>query len=69
MADDFPDVSCLLDVGTAENAACAVDLDDTLFESGASKEPPLDGFLVSIQPEHGGSQLWLQDDVSAISNS
>ena len=64
MADYFTHFSCLLDVGTAQNAARALDLYNALSEAGASEEPPSEGFLVSIQPEHGGSQLWLRDDVS-----
>ena len=64
MADYFTHFSCLLDVGTPQNAAHALDLYNALSEAGASEEPPSEGFLVSIQPEHGGSQLWLRDDVS-----
>lgn len=64
MADYFTHFSCLLDVGTPQNAARALDLYNALSEAGASEEPPSESFLVSIQPEHGGSQLWLRDDVS-----
>jgi len=64
MADCFTHFSCLLDVGTPQNAARALDLFNALSEAGASEEPPSEGFLISIQPEHGGSQLWLRDDVS-----
>jgi len=64
MADYFTHFSCLLDVGTPENAARALDLYNALSEAGAAEEPPSEGFLVSIQPEHGGAQLWLRDDVS-----
>jgi hypothetical protein len=64
MADYFTHFSCLLDVGTPENAARALDLYNTLSEEGASDEPPSEGFLLSIQPEHGGSQLWMRDDVT-----
>lgn len=64
MADYFTHFSCLLDVGTPQNAARALDLYNALTEAGAAEEPPSEGFLVSIQPEHGGSQLWLRDDVS-----
>ncbi|KPL50738.1 hypothetical protein ABB55_28185 [Prosthecomicrobium hirschii] len=64
MADYFPHFSCLLDVGTPENAARALDLYNRLSEDGASEEPPSEGFLLSIQPEHGGSQLWMRDDVT-----
>ena len=64
MADYFTHFSCLLDVGTPENAARALDLYNQLSEDGASEEPPSDGFLLSIQPEHGGTKLWLRDDVT-----
>jgi hypothetical protein len=45
MADYFTHFSCLLDVGTPENAARALDLYNTLSEEGASEEPPSEGFL------------------------
>ena len=64
MADYFTHFSCLLDVGTPETAARALDLYNQLSEDGASEEPPFDGFLLSIQPEHGGSKLWMRDDVT-----
>ena len=64
MADYFTHFSCLLDVGTPDNAARALDLYNKLSEDGASEEPPSEGFLLSIQPEHGGSQLWMRDDVT-----
>jgi hypothetical protein len=64
MADYFTHFSCLLDVGTPENAARALDLYNRLSEDGASEEPPSEGFLLSIQPEHGGTQLWMRDDVT-----
>ncbi|MDU6137919.1 hypothetical protein [Bradyrhizobium sp.] len=54
----------MLDVGTPETAARALDLYNQLSEDGASEEPPSDGFLLSIQPEHGGSKLWMRDDVT-----
>ena len=64
MADYFTHFSCLLDVGTPETAARALDLYNQLSEDRASEEPPSDGFLLSIQPEHGGSKLWMRDDVT-----
>ncbi len=64
MADYFTHFSCLLDVGTPENAARALDLYNLLSEAGASEEPPSEGFLLSIQPEHGSTQLWMRDDVT-----
>ncbi|MCJ8508845.1 hypothetical protein MUU53_13080 [Rhizobium lemnae] len=64
MADYFTHFSCLLNVGTPENAARALDLYNALSAEGASEEPPSEGFLLSIQPEHGGNQLWMRDDVT-----
>ncbi|MEZ5801952.1 MAG: hypothetical protein R3E51_00615 [Rhizobiaceae bacterium] len=64
MADYFTHFSCLLDVGTPENAARALDLYNRLSGAGVSEEPPSEGFRLSIQPEHGGTQLWMRDDVT-----
>jgi hypothetical protein len=64
MADYFTHFSCLLDVGTPENAARALDLYNRLSEAGASEEPPSEGFRLSIQPEHGGTHLSMHDDVT-----
>ncbi|ANH05775.1 MAG: hypothetical protein ACOY3N_12020 [Bradyrhizobium sp.] len=62
MANYFTHFSCLLDVGTPDNAARALDLYNQLSLEGASEEPPSDGFLLSIQPEHGGTKLWMRDN-------
>ncbi|WP_099864901.1 hypothetical protein [Pararhizobium haloflavum] len=62
MADYFTHFSCLLNVGTPENAARALDLYNRLSEDGVSEESPSEGFLLSIQPEHGGAELWMRDD-------
>ena len=64
MADYFTHFSCLLDVGTPENAARALDLYNALSDENAAEDPPSDGFLLSIQPEHGGTQLWIRDDAT-----
>ena len=64
MADYYTHFSCLLDVGTPENAARALDLYNALAGENATEDPPSDGFLLSIQPEHGGTQLWMRDDVT-----
>jgi hypothetical protein len=64
MADYYTHFSCLLDVGTPENAARALDLYNALAHDNAAEDPPSDGFLLSIQPEHGGTQLWIRDDVT-----
>ncbi len=64
MADFFTHFSCLLDVGTPHNAARALDLYNALMEDNAREDPPSEAFLLSIQPEHGGSRLWIRDDVT-----
>src|SRR5690606_33114807 len=64
MADYYTHFSCLLDVGTPENAARALDLYTALADDNAAEDPPSEGFLLSIQPEHGGTQLWMRDDVT-----
>jgi hypothetical protein len=64
MADYFTHFSCLLDVGTPQNAARALDLYNELSAENAEEDPPSEGFLISIEPEHGGSRLWLRDDGS-----
>lgn len=64
MADYFTHFSCLLDVGTPQNAARALELYNELSVENAEQDPPSEAFLISIQPEHGGSQLWLRDDGS-----
>ncbi|TKW65111.1 MAG: hypothetical protein DI616_16415 [Paracoccus denitrificans] len=64
MADYFTHFSCLLDVGTPEHAARALELYNALADENAAEDPPSDGFLLSIQPEPGGTQLWMRDDGS-----
>jgi hypothetical protein len=64
MANYFTHFSCLLDVGTPDNAARALDLYNTLSAEGAAEDPPSEGFLLSIEPEHGGTALWMRHDVS-----
>jgi hypothetical protein len=62
MATYFTHFSCLFDVGTPDNAARALDLYNRLSEEGVSEEPPSEGFLLSIQPGPGGTQLWMRDE-------
>jgi hypothetical protein len=62
MADYFIHFSCLLDVGTPGNAARALDLYTALSQENAAEDPPSDGFALSIQPEHGGTMLWMRDE-------
>jgi len=62
MVNYYTHFSCLLDVGTPENAARALELYNALSERNTAEDPPSEGFLLSIQPEHGGTQLWMRDD-------
>ncbi len=62
MANYYTHFSCLLDVGTPENAARALDLYNALSQENQAEDPPSEGFLVSIEPEHGGTQLWMRHD-------
>lgn len=62
MADYHTHFSCLLDVGTHENAVRAVDLYNTLPYGSSFEHEPANAFLLSIQPEHDGTQLWIRDD-------
>jgi hypothetical protein len=62
MADYFIHFSCLLDVGTPENAARALNIYTALSQENAAEDPPSDGFALSIQPEHGGTVLWMRDE-------
>lgn len=64
MADFFTHFSCVLDVGTPDNAAHALDLYRAFMEEAAREDVSPDGFLLSIQPEHGGAKLWIRDDVT-----
>lgn len=62
MADYYTHFSCLLDVGTPENAARALELFKELAEDSDSDEPFYGGFLASIQSEPNGTQIWMRDD-------
>ncbi|WP_323718174.1 MULTISPECIES: hypothetical protein [Paracoccus] len=64
MADYFTHFSCILDVGTSENAARALELYNVLASEDEMADLPSDGFLLSIQPDHDSGQLWIRDDVS-----
>lgn len=62
MADYFTHFSCLLDVNTQENAARALELFNTHSEGGASDLPFSTGFDLSVQPDQGGTELWIRHD-------
>ncbi|WP_212376289.1 hypothetical protein [Acetobacter persici] len=64
MADFFTHFSCVLDVGTVDNAAKALDLYNEFMDELAAEEPPSDGFVLSITPEYGGTKLWMRDETT-----
>ena len=52
----------MLDVGTLDNAARALEFYQAFTEEAAREDVPSDVFLLSIQPEHGGTTLWIRDE-------
>lgn len=65
MADYFTHFSCLLDVGTPERAARAIDFFvDLREEDDQSDEPQFHGFDLSLQEGAESSVLWIHDDES-----
>lgn len=64
MADYFTHFSCVLDVGTAGNAARALDLYPAVMKEAAREGALAGGFLVSIHPDQGGTKLWMRDEVT-----
>ena len=65
MADYFTHFSCLLDVGTAENARAAHRLYARLRREDADRDEPLcSGFELTLQEGDDAQHLWIRDDVS-----
>jgi hypothetical protein len=64
MADYFTHFSCVLDVGTPDNAARALDLYPSCMEQAARAGALADGFLVSVHPDQGSTKLWMRDDTT-----
>jgi hypothetical protein len=62
MADYFTHFSCLLDVGTPENAVRALELLGELLKNDDEDEPLYSGFLASIEPVPNGTKIWIRDD-------
>lgn len=59
MADYFTHFSCMLDVGSAADAARAL----ALFDEGDEDDPEAErGFVVSVHPDDSGSCLWIRDE-------
>jgi hypothetical protein len=61
MVDYFTRFSCVLDVGTPNNAARALDLYPACMEEAARAGALAGGFLVSVHPDESGSKLWMRD--------
>jgi len=65
MADYFTHFSCLLDVGSAENALTAHRLFTKLrMEDGDLDEPLCSGFELTLQVGDAAHILWIHDDIS-----
>ena len=62
MTEFYTHFASLLDLGTPDNAARALDIYNALAAENADEDPPSDFFALSIQPEHGGTHLWMHDD-------
>ena len=61
MADYFTNFSCLLDVGTPGNARRALELYRSFDEQLGRDEAASAGFALAIEPEEGGTALWIHD--------
>jgi hypothetical protein len=57
MADYFTNFSCLLDVGTTDNARRALELYRSFGEQLDRDEAASAGFALAIEPEEGGTAL------------
>ena len=64
MADNFTHFSCVLDVGTPDNTARALELYPAFMEKAAREGAFAGGFLVSIHPDGDGTKIWMRDDVT-----
>jgi len=65
MADYFTHFSCLLDMGTSENALAARRLfTKQRLEDGERDEPLCSGFELTLQEGDADRILWIHDDVS-----
>lgn len=62
MADYFTHFSCLLAVGTPDNAAKAVALYQTLCNQNDEDGGGDVGFQLEVQPDADGASLWIHDD-------
>ena len=47
-----------------DNGVRALHIYQVFIDEAAQEDVAPDGFLVSIQPEHGGTALWIRDEVT-----
>lgn len=62
MAEYFTQFSCILDVGTADNARAAEGVRDALAAAIDEAEGCDVGFEMEHDPDHGPGALWLHSD-------
>ena len=62
MADYFTQFSCILNVGSTENAARANDIRDELDAELDREEGATLGFAMTVDHETGAGALWLHSD-------
>jgi hypothetical protein len=62
MAEFYTQFSCILDVGTADNATCAELVREEFAAEFYREEGGYPGFLMAVQPELGPGALWLYSD-------
>lgn len=68
MANYCTHFSCLLGVGTADNATKALALYESLGEQMDAEEEGDIGFQLEVQPESDGVWLWIHDDIDGDTN-
>ena len=64
MADYFCQFSCLFDVGSAANAACAAGIREALAAELEREDGSRPGFEISAEPASGPGALWIHSDES-----
>lgn len=62
MADYLTQFSCILDVGTRDKARRALELFQSFSERLDREEFAFPGFALSVDPDDGGTALWIHDD-------
>ena len=62
MAEFYTQFSCILDVGTADNAMCAELVREEFAAELYREEGGYPGFLMAVQPQLGPGALWLHSD-------